>query len=64
MSEEFKGQALIVGRINMSKNDVSEMIGFKFPMLAVLRSFEDEKSATYLGEWDYQIVKKWVYDKV
>lgn len=64
LSEEFKGQALIAGRINMSKNDISEMIGLQFPMVAVLRSFDDEKSSTYHGEWKYENVKKWLYEKV
>ena len=64
LSEEFKGKALIVGRINMSRNEIAEMIGFNVPMLAVLRSFDDEQSSTFDEEWDYGVIRKWVYSKV
>ena len=47
IAEEYTGKALIVGQINMTKNEIPEMAGFKFPMLALLRKFDDNMSATY-----------------
>lgn len=64
IAEELKGQALIVGRINMSKNEVPEMVGYDFPLLAVLRSFQDNASSTYHGEWEYEDIKNWLQKAV
>lgn len=60
IAEDFKGKALLVGKINMSKNEVPEMIGYEFPLLAVLRSFLDTGSSTYHGNWEYEDVKTWL----
>ena len=60
IADEFEGKALIIGRINMSKNEIPEMAGFKFPMLAVLRKFEDDWSSTYSEEWETQDIVEWL----
>lgn len=60
IADEFEGKALIVGRINMSRNEIPEMAGFKFPMLAALRRFEDDWSATYNEEWELLEIVGWL----
>lgn len=64
IAEEYSGKALIVARINMNKNEIPEMVGFKFPMLAVLRKFDDSQSATYNENWDMDEIVQWVQDHV
>jgi hypothetical protein len=49
-----------VAKINMSKNEVSEMTNFSYPMLALLRKFDDNKSATYTEAWEMEEIYNWV----
>lgn len=64
IADSFVGKALIVARINMSKNEIAEMAGFKFPMLALLRRFEDDWSSTYSEEWESHHIVEWLREHV
>ena len=64
IAERMKDKTIIVSRINMSKNEIAELGGYTYPFIALLRSFNDQQSSIYEGDWVYSKVDAWIKDKV
>lgn len=55
---------IMVAQINMSLNEVPQLRGYQYPMLALLRGFKDQGSQIYDGKWHPHDIEQFILKHV